>query len=108
MLGFIIVAILFGITAGSFIGAIFTVGAKGWRKIIGMIVAMLITGCIISGAVTMEYQVDKELWNNGYCAETGTKWVFANADTAGKNSSTVYYWYCPENGRILKLHSQFE
>lgn len=106
MTQFIIMAILFGVVVGGFFGMMFTANSRGWKKVVGLLVTMIITGCVISGMFCAERAGDEQAWNNGTCPNDGTEWVFTNADHL-RNSGTLYYYYCPECGKIIELHSQF-
>ena len=103
---FIILAVVFGLVVGGFLGMIFTVNSKGWKKVCGLLITMVITGCVISGMFCAEKAGDEASWNNGVCPNCGIEWHFSNADHI-RNGGTLYYWNCDNCGRVIKLHSQF-
>ena len=103
---FIILAVVFGLVVGGFLGMIFTVNSKGWKKVCGLLITMVITGCVISGMFCAERAGDENSWNNGVCPNCGIEWHFSNADHI-RNGGTLYYWNCDNCGRVIKLHSQF-
>ena len=106
MTEFIIMAVLFGVLVGGFFGLMFTVNSKGWKKVCGLLVTMVITGCVISGMFCAERAGDEQAWNNGTCPNCATEWEFSNADHI-RNGGTLYYWHCPNCQRVIELHSQF-
>ena len=103
---FIILAVVFGLVVGGFLGMMFTVNSKGWKKVCGLLITMVITGCVISGMFCAERAGDEASWNNGVCPNCGIEWHFSNADHI-RNGGTLYYWNCDNCGRVIKLHSQF-
>lgn len=103
---FIILAIIFGVVVGGLFGAMFTSGAKGWKKVVGFIATMVITGCVISGMFCAEQAGDEQAWNNGVCPNCNVSWIFANADHV-RNGGTLYYWNCKECNKVIRLHTQF-
>ena len=106
MTEFITMAVLFGVVVGGFFGLMFTVNSKGWKKVCGLLITMVITGCVISGMFCAERAGDEQAWNNGTCPNCGTEWHFSSADHI-RNGGTLYYWTCDNCGRVIELHSQF-
>ena len=104
---FIIFAIVFGVLIGGFLGLMFTINSRGWKKVIGMVITIIVTGCLISGMFCLERKGDVEKWNNGKCGKCGSEWVFANADHV-RNGGTRYFWKCDNCKTIIELHSQME
>ena len=106
MTEFITMAILFGVVVGGFFGLMFTANSKGWKKVCGLLITMVIIGCVISGMFCAERAGDEASWNNGVCPNCGIEWHFSNADHI-RNGGTLYYWNCDNCGRVIELHSQF-
>jgi Na+-translocating ferredoxin:NAD+ oxidoreductase RnfA subunit len=104
---FLSYAILFGVVAGGFFGLLFTANSTGLKKIIGILLTMVITGCIVSGIICLEHNHDKENWNNGKCPTCGIEWEFSNA-VHTRNGRILYYWRCSNCNKIIELHSNFE
>lgn len=105
---FIFTAILIGVPAGGFFGLIFTSGCeKTWKKIVGTIITMIITGCLFAGGIALEHSADVDSWNNGVCPNDSTEWAFSNAEHLRNSSSTLYYYHCPTCNKVIKTHSNF-
>ena len=104
---FLFYAILFGVVLGGFLGLSFTANSRGFKKIIGLLLTMVITGCIVSAMICGEYNQDKEIWNDGKCPTCGIEWEFSNADHI-RNGGTLYYWRCDNCNKIIELHDNFE
>ena len=103
---FITLAILFGVVVGGLFGLMFTANSEGWKRICGILVTMVIAGCIISGLFCAERAGDEQVWNNGVCPNCNISWHFSNADHV-RNGRTLYYWNCENCGRVIELRSQF-
>ena len=65
MTTFIIFAIVFGVLIGGFLGLMFTVDSRGWKRVIGVVITIVVTGCLISGMFCLGKKGDVEKWNNG-------------------------------------------
>lgn len=105
---FIVGAIFLSCTVGAFLGFMLTSSIQ--RNVVRTIYTVIIAigiGCAISGAMTLEENMDISAWNNGYCVECGHEYKFANADHR-KNAGTIYYWYCDNCGKVIELHRNFK
>lgn len=104
---FIFIAILIGVPAGGFFGLMLTSGCeKTWKKIVGIIITMIITGCLFAGGIALEHSAEADSWNNGVCPNDNTEWVFSNVDHLG-SSGTIYYYHCPTCNKVIETHSNF-
>lgn len=51
-----------------------------------------------------ESKMDETAWNGGQC-QCGGLWHFSNAEHL-RHSGDVYYYYCEECGKVIRLYSQ--
>lgn len=105
MIEFIVMAIIFGVLIGGFLGAMATADCQTtWGRVLGIIVWVVVSGCVVSGMLMAERQGDREAWNNGACA-CGSAWELVNVEHM-KNSGTLYYYTCRECSNIITLHGR--
>lgn len=102
---FVFLAIVFTVVIGLFLGYMFTTNMKGWKRGLAILVIAVCIGCGISAMFCAERDGDIKAWNNGSC-ECGGEWKFSNVEYL-RNSGNLYYYYCEDCGRIIKLHTQF-
>ena len=102
---FIFLAIVLTVVIGLFIGCMFTSNMRGWKRGLTTLVIALCIGCGISALLYAERNGEVKAWNNGFC-ECGCEWKFSNAERL-RNSSNLYYWYCEDCGKVIRLHAQF-
>lgn len=102
---FIVLAIIFTVTIGSFLGGIPTSSMKGWKRWFATLVIAICIGCGISAIFCAERKSDAKAWNNGFC-ECGNEWKFSNVDHS-RTGGNLYYWYCEDCGKVIELHMQF-
>ena len=101
----IVLAIIFTVTIGLFLGCMITSNMKGWKRgVVALLIAVCV-GCGISAMFCAERKSDIKAWNNGFC-ECGYEWKFSNAEHL-RNSGNLYYWYCEDCGKVIELHTQF-
>ena len=105
MLEFTIMAVIFGILVGGFLGGLATAECRTiWGRVLGITIWVVICGCGISGMIMAEKQRDTEVWNSGYCP-CGNTWELVNIQHNG-NSGKLYYYTCRECDNIITLHSK--
>ena len=105
MVEFIVMAIIFGILVGGFLGGMATADCRTlWGRILGIIIWIVICGCSISGMIMAQKQGDRDAWNNGACP-CGSAWELVNIQHSG-NSGKLYYYTCRECNNIITLHGQ--
>lgn len=105
MIEFIVMAIIFGVLVGGFLGAMATADCRTtWGRALGIIAWVVVCGCAISGMMMAQREGDREAWNNGACA-CGSAWKLVNVEHM-KNSGTLYHYTCKECGNIITLHGQ--
>ena len=103
MIEFIVMALIFGILVGGFLGGMATADCRTlWGRILGIVIWMIVCGCIISGMIMAEKQSDRDAWNNGACP-CGSAWELVNVQHNG-NSGKLYYYTCKECNTIITLH----
>ena len=102
---FIVLAIIFTVTIGLFLGRMLTSSMKGWKRGLATLVIAVCVGCGISVMFCAGRNSDEKAWNNGSC-ECGCEWKFSNAEHL-RNSGNLYYWYCEDCGKVIELHIQF-
>ena len=107
LFSFVVTGILFTISAGAFIGLMFTSEMRGKvRRSATTIVIALLIGFGISGLLCLERQVDVDTWNSGYC-ECGGEWELFDVEHV-RNGSDLYFYKCPDCKDSIKLHSEFK
>lgn len=102
---FIVLAIIFTVIVGLFLGCMLTSSMSGWKRGLAAVVIAVCVGCGISAMFCIERNGDVKVWNNGSC-ECGCEWTFSNVEHL-RNSDNLYYWYCEDCGRVIELHTQF-
>ena len=102
---FVFLAIIFTMVIGLFFGCMFTTSMEGWKRVLVTLVIAVCVGCSMSAMFCAERNSDVKAWNNGYC-ECGCEWTFSNVEHL-RNSGEVYYWFCEDCGKVIKLHTQF-
>lgn len=102
----IVCGLLLSASVGGFIAMIVT---SGFRKtfikfIIGVPLALTI-GFGLIGISEMEYEIDVEQYNGGYC-ECGGEWDLFDVEKM-RNSGSKYYYKCLECKDVIELHTRF-
>lgn len=90
---FIIYSLFFTITAGAFTALIYynNSNRKEMSKKIISIIIMLLVGCLIGGALTLETAVEDSIWNDGIHAECDGNWELVDIERTRTGHDLAYY-----------------
>lgn len=100
---FIIMAIIFGVLIGGFLGGMATADCRTiWGRVLGIVVWVVVSGCVVSGMLMTERQGDRDAWNGGACP-CGSAWELVNVQHSG-NSGRLYYYTCKGCNNVITLH----
>ena len=103
---FIIYSLFFTITAGAFAALIYDGNSyrKGISKKIISIIIMLLVGCLLGGAFTLETAIEDDIWNDGIHSECGGNWELVDIERT-RNGHDLSYYKCDKCDYIVRLNT---
>ena len=101
---FVIIGVVFTITAGSFFALIYWGNSKKPKMVIAILLAIAV-GAGFSGTLALDKKCEDSYWNGGIHEKCGGHWELFDMDRT-KHGHVLYYYQCDECNYVAEFDSQ--